>query len=124
MARPIVELCLSLPVSLTYSLPRAKQLLRHAMLHYLPELLLQRNNKGSFLTSRICRGIMLHRDKLELFLKNPVLADLGLMSPRVFLDHIQHIALGSRPLDPFTYAALSLETWFSAKDGRYGKAYQ
>ena len=114
---PLVQFCLSIDWRLRTSFSRPKPLLRKAMAGIVPDVILNRNTKGSLVLPRVVWALSHHRQWLRALLKNPVLGDLAVIEPARMLHAIDDAAAGSGSAR-YLYFALSLETWLSARAKR------
>ncbi len=115
---PLVEFCLRLPYGLRTDVYWSKPVLRAAMKGILPERVRTRASAGIF-APRIFWAFRHERQLLQRLLLNPVLGDLGCIEPRQVRQALDSFDVyGNGQATPL-YVLLSLETWLSAKSGRW-----
>lgn len=118
--RPLVEFSLQLPLEHRTQPNEPKVVLRHALRDLLPNELFRRRTKGSSLMPRITWAMGAHRQLLRRLIQDSTLADLGLVEPKRMLAFLDSVARGKAGvMSPYLYYALSLETWFAVRTGRY-----
>jgi asparagine synthase (glutamine-hydrolysing) len=116
--RPLVELGLSLPVSMRAQ-PRApKWLLRQAMRGILPDVIRTRSGKGG-IDARILWAMSRERARLTDIVRRSHLAELGLVSREHLWKAVEQAWLGQAPSLVMLLAVLGLETWFYVRSGRW-----
>lgn len=116
--RPLVEFALALPPELRTRPFARKWILREAMRGILPETVRMRRGKGSN-GRRVLLSLLDPGSPVDRLLRDPLLADLGCVSParlRAAVDGARHGRLG---LDAALLTALSLETWLRVRAGRW-----
>jgi asparagine synthase (glutamine-hydrolysing) len=118
MWRPVVEFSLSLPYDLRTDVYWTKPLIRTGLKHILPDKVRLRLGK-SIIAPRTYWAFRHERPRLERLLTNPVLADLGCIEPATVKASLGSFSVYQNADASFLYALLSLETWLSAKSGRW-----
>ena len=112
---PLVRFCMALPRRLRTNYFHPKPVLRMAMEGIVPREILERHTKGSLILPRVCWAFRKHRDKLVRTIRGSVLADLGVIEPRQFVQEMDACARGTGRSARQVYFALSLETWLSVR---------
>ncbi len=115
--RPLVELCLSMPYRLRTDPYWPKPVLRAAMKGVLPEQVRRRGTKA-ILSPRMYWAFRNERSTLERLLREPVLADIGVIEPSALRNELLTLTAERSSNAVYLFAALSLETWLSRRAGR------
>jgi asparagine synthase (glutamine-hydrolysing) len=117
LSRPLVEFALRLPVAMK-ARPRARKwILRESMRGVLPEAIRTRQGKGG-IGARILWSLNQEADTIQALLRQPLLADLGLIDVshlRAAVDEARH---GAKHHLVMLMSALSLETWLAVRNGQ------
>jgi asparagine synthase (glutamine-hydrolysing) len=116
--RPLVEFCLRLPLELKTDVYWSKPVLRGAGKGVLPEKVRARAG-GSILAPRILWAFRHEQQQLRGLLRSPILADLGCVEPGTVRGRLDSFDVYKSGESSYLYALLSLETWLSAKSGRW-----
>ncbi|HKE88178.1 MAG TPA: asparagine synthase-related protein [Vicinamibacterales bacterium] len=118
--RPLVEFCLSLPSAHRMDVRAPKPVLRHAMQGIVPDAVLARRSKGAAILPRVCWALARERHRIAHLLRTSALADLGVIEPAKALHAAEEAAAGRLGYAAkHLYYALSIETWFAVRNGRY-----
>jgi asparagine synthase (glutamine-hydrolysing) len=116
--RPLVEAGLQLPPALRIRPDGTKWILREAMRGLLPEDVRTRPTKGT-IDARILWSLQRERARLDQLLRDPILAQLGCVSPEELRRHLDAARRGVPTSLVMLMSALSLETWLSVRSGRW-----
>jgi asparagine synthase (glutamine-hydrolysing) len=116
--KPLVELCLQLPLHLRTDVHWPKPILRSAMKGILPDEVRLRAG-GSLLAPIIQWAFRREQPQLVRLLRHSILADLGCIEPRHVENALKSFEVYRSGAASFLYALLALETWLSAKTGRW-----
>jgi hypothetical protein len=92
--------------------------LREAMRDVLPEPIRRRAGKGG-MDARILWSLDRERARVDALLRDPILAELGCIEPRWLRDAVDAARTGIVTNLGTLMFALSLETWLSARAGRW-----
>jgi asparagine synthase (glutamine-hydrolysing) len=119
--RPLVEFALTLPPELIVRPYARKWVLREAMRGIVPDLVRTRIGKGSA-SERYAWSLTAQRQLLEPLVREPMLADLGIVSPaglRIAFDEAPHQP--GRKGDPHSalQGVLAIEAWLQMRAGRW-----
>ncbi|HJU64931.1 MAG TPA: asparagine synthase-related protein [Gemmatimonadaceae bacterium] len=114
--RPLVELALSLPPDMCAQPCARKWVLRQAMRGLLPEVVRTRRGKGS-VDGQASWALVHERERIDLLLHEPLLADMGCVDAVGLRDAIRAAAHGGHHLRAEVIRALALETWLRARMG-------
>jgi asparagine synthase (glutamine-hydrolysing) len=119
--RPLVEFALQLPPELCARPQARKWILREAMRGILPELVRTRIGKGDPLPA-FARSLTVQRGLLEPLLREPILAELGIVDPirlRSALDAAPQHPHRKDQLHNHLQSILTLEAWLQLRAGRW-----
>ncbi len=116
--RPLVEASMRLPVSMRIRPDQQKWVLREAMRGLLPEEVRTRNSKGS-IDARILWSLTRERRRIDGLLRDPILAQMGIIEPQALRDAVDQARRGIVQNLVFLMSALSLETWLSVRSGKW-----
>ena len=116
--RPLVEFSLNLSPTAIMHDGKNKFVLREAMRGLLPESVRQRRTKGSVVT-RVAWSLTKERDRLDMLLKEPLLADLGCVDARQLRRAVELARCGALPNIALLSSTLALETWLAVHAGRW-----
>ena len=116
--RPLVEFSLNLSPTAIMHDGKNKFVLREAMRGLLPESVRQRRTKGSVVT-RVAWSLTKERDRLDMLLKEPLLADLGCVDARQLRRAVELARCGALPNIALLSSTLALETWLAVRAGRW-----
>ena len=117
LSRPLVEFALQLPVHLRVQPFARKHVLREAMRGVLPEPIRTRQSKGG-IDARILWSLQHENHTLQALLREPILADLGVIEPEHLRTAVDEARCGVKHNLLMLLSALSLETWLAVRDGR------
>lgn len=116
--QPLVEFVLSLPSEDDFGGGEPKGLLRHAMHDRLPPVVRHRMTNDSA-DRGIIWALSARKAALDRMLKEPVLADYGIVDGEKFRDLVDAARLGvPTPMWPLL-PLLSLETWLAVRSGKW-----
>lgn len=116
--RPLIEFALGLPPEAIARPGASKHILREAMRGVLPEKVRTRTTKGSA-DSRFAWALEHEGRRIRELLREPILADLGLIEPRLLRSAVRAAAGGDVRNAPHLLSTLALETWLAAHAGRW-----
>lgn len=116
--RPLVEASLRLPPALRIRPEGTKWILREAMRGLLPEEVRTRPTKGT-IDARIMWSLQRESSRLDVLLKDPILAQLGCVRPAELRREVDAARRGVSTNLIMLMSALSLETWLCVRAGRW-----
>jgi asparagine synthase (glutamine-hydrolysing) len=119
--RPLVEFALRLPAELSVRPYARKWILREAMRGILPEVVRSRVGKG-VLYGLLSWSTISHRAYLEPLLRDPMLAELGIIDATQFraaFTAAQYERDRSVKISPNVQYTLAIEAWLQVRSGRW-----
>jgi asparagine synthase (glutamine-hydrolysing) len=117
LSRPLVEFALRLPVEMRLRPGVRKWILREAMRGVLPEPIRTRQSKGS-IGARILWSLQQEAGTLQALLRQPLLAELGLIDVHHLRTAVEEARTGAKHNLVMLMSALSLETWLAVRNGQ------
>ena len=121
LSRPLVEFALRLPSELSARPQARKWVLREAMRGILPEVVRTRIGKGGS-TDLIVRSLTAQRSLLEPLVRDPILADLGIIDAEKLRTAFETAPLEVRAdydLCVDVHNTLTTEAWLRIRSGRW-----
>lgn len=116
--RPLVEFSLRLPPETRARPLASKWILRQAMRGILPEIVRTRPGKGA-IDARILWALTKEQERLRQIVADSHLARLGVIRARVLEASLDEARRGFCATTIVLLAALSLDTWFWVRSGRW-----
>ncbi|MEX2284763.1 MAG: asparagine synthase-related protein [Gemmatimonadota bacterium] len=115
--RPLIEFALRLPVRMKARPQARKWVLREAMRDLIPEEIRTRQGKGG-IGARILWSLNREADTIQSLLRQPLLAELGLIDVQHLRAAVDEARNGARHHLVMLMSALSLETWLAVRNGQ------
>ncbi|HEY6184739.1 MAG TPA: asparagine synthase-related protein [Terriglobales bacterium] len=113
--RQLVEFCLAVPWTELFRPGEPKSLVRRALVGVLPEKVRTRIG-GTGPTHAFFLALTKEWSRLEPYLRNPRLADLGCIDPKALHEALRLARAGCSATSPLMLATLSLENWLINTD--------
>lgn len=116
--RPLVEAALGYEANLMSSPGVTKAVLREAMRGLLPEAVRLRRTKA-MADGRFAWALRRERSTIEELLRDPILAELGVVSVRQLVLAVDNARCGALTQTAYLLSTLALETWLSVRAGKW-----